>query len=316
VARPAAEPAAVRPAAEPAAVRSWLRTAQACLELTKPRIVLLILFTGLPALLMAARGFPPAGVFWATLIGTALAAASGSAFNHYVDRDIDRLMRRTARRPLPAGVLTPAQALGLGAGLGALSWLILATWTNLLAAGLALLSIVYYAVIYSAWLKRRTPQNIVIGGGAGSSAPLIAWAAVTGGIELPAVVLACVVFLWTPPHFWALSLYRRDDYLRARLPMLPVTHGEAETRRQILIYSVALVPVTLLPVLLRVAGAFYAVPALLLGLAFVHDAARLCRTAAVADAVHLFRYSILYLFLLFALLTLDVGLRAWGGGWS
>ncbi len=291
---------------------SALRVAQGYLELTKPRIVLLILMTGLPALLMASQGMPPARLFWATIVGTALAAASGSAFNHYVDRDIDRLMRRTARRPLPSGLLSPPQALGFAFLLAALSWAVLTAWVNLLAAWIAMASIVYYAVIYSIWLKRRTPQNIVIGGGAGASAPLIAWAAVTGRIELPAVILACIVFFWTPPHFWALSLYRRDDYLRAGIPMLPVTHGEEETRRQIVIYAVALVPVTLLLVPLRAAGPLYGIPALALGAWFVCDALRLLRTGSIPRALHLFRFSILYLFLIFVLLTVDAAVRSMG----
>ena len=290
-----------------------LRLALAYLELTKPRIVALILMTGVPALLMAAQGLPSARIGWAALLGTALAAASGSSFNHYIDRDIDRLMRRTARRPLPAGILTPAQALGFAFLLAALSWTVLAAWTNLLAAAIAMASIFYYAVVYSAWLKRRTPQNIVIGGGAGASAPLIACAAVSGHVELSAIVLASIIFLWTPPHFWALALYRRDDYVRAGLPMLPVTHGEAETRRHIAIYSGVLVPVTLLPVLLRVAGPVYGIPALALGAGFVVYAARLLRTGATPRAIQLFRYSILYLFMIFLLLTLDVVLRTLGG---
>src|SRR5262245_63674541 len=183
-----------------------------------------------------------------------MAAGSVASFNHFLDRDIDARMRRPAMRPLPSGVLPPHHALVVGFGLAALAWVTLVLCANLLAAVIAMASIVYYAVIYSLWLKRRTPQNIVIGGGAGASAPLIAWAAVTGRIELPAILLASIVFFWTPPHFWALSLYRRDDYLRAGLPMLPVTHGEEETRRQIALYSLALVPVTLALAALGLAG--------------------------------------------------------------
>ena len=291
---------------------SALRIAQAYLELTKPRIVLLILMTGIPALLMAAQGLPSPRLFWATLLGTALAAGAGSSFNHFVDRDIDRLMRRTERRPLPLGVLRPAQALGFGFTLTALSWAVLAGWTRLPAAAIAMASIFYYAVVYSVWLKRRTPQNIVIGGGAGAMAPLIAWAAVTGRVELPAVVLAAIVFFWTPPHFWALALNRRDDYLRAGVPMLPVSHGEEETRRQIAVYSVALVPVTLLPVLLRTAGPIYGIPALAMGGAFVARALRLLRSRSGADASRLFGFSIVYLFVIFALLTVDVSVRTLG----
>jgi protoheme IX farnesyltransferase len=285
------------------------RRASAYLELTKPRIVALVLLTGLPALLAATGGRPPLGLLIGTLAGIGLAAASAACFNHYVDRDIDGLMRRTAKRPLPAGILPPSHALALGGVLAALSWMVLIMVANLAAALLAMSSIFYYAVVYSVWLKRRTPQNIVIGGGAGATAPLIAWVATTGRLELPAIVMAAIVFLWTPPHFWALSLYRREDYARAGIPMLPVTHGEPETRRQILLYTLALVPVTLALVPLGFAGLLYGVSALMLGGVFIHRAVRLQRTAAVVDAVWLFRFSILYLFALFFVLTIDAGLR-------
>jgi protoheme IX farnesyltransferase len=172
-------------------------------------------------------------------------------------------------------------------------------------------SIAYYALFYTVWLKRRTPQNIVIGGGAGASAPLIAWAAVTGEVSVAAVLLAAIVFFWTPPHFWALSLYRRDDYARAGIPMLPVTHGEDETRRQIVIYSLLLVPITLSVWWLGVTGPVYGIPASMLGGVFLFLAERLRRRPSTPHAVQLFRFSILYLFLLFALLTLDVVVRAW-----
>ncbi len=291
--------------ATPAVAPDVRRVALAWLELTKPRIVMLVLFTGVPALLLAARGMPSAGVFWGALAGIALSAASAASFNHWYDRDIDALMRRTATRPLPAGVLPPASALALGFALAALSWLVLTTTANTLAAVLAMVSIFYYAVVYTMWLKRRTPQNIVIGGGAGASAPLIAWAAVTGRLELPAVLMAAIVFFWTPPHFWALSLYRRDDYVRAGLPMLPVTHGEPETRKQILLYSLVLVPVTLALVPSGLVGPVYVVPAALLGALFVAGAERLRRQPTTPHAVQLFRFSILYLFALFLCLTVD-----------
>lgn len=291
-----------------------MRIAAAYLELTKPRIVMLIVLTAVPALLMANRAFPGEAVFWGTLLGIALAAGSAASFNQYLDRDIDGLMRRTARRPLPAGILAPWQALATGFVLAALAWVTLVVFGNLLAAVIGMLSIVYYVVIYTAWLKRRTPQNIVIGGGAGASAPLIAWAAVTGTVGLPAVALAAVVFLWTPPHFWSLALRRRDDYLRAGIPMLPVTHGEAETRRQILIYTLALIPATLALAPMGAAGPVYWVPAALLGGAFALQAARLVRAAEDSGAMRLFGFSILYLFLLIAALILDAALRAGHGG--
>ena len=283
------------------------RTALAYLELTKPRIVLLVLLTGVPALLLAARGLPDLRTVLGAILGTALAAASAAAFNHVFDRDLDAVMVRTRNRPLPTGVLTPAQGLAFAFLLAGLSWIVLAAWTNLLAAAVGLLSIAYYALVYTVWLKRATPQNIVIGGGAGATAPLIAWAAVTGRIELTAIVLALIVFFWTPPHFWALALYRREDYARAGIPMLPVTHGEEETRRQILLYTLGLVPVTLVPVGLGAAGMIYALPALGLGALFAWFAFRLYRTRETGRAVRLFRFSILYLFALFTALGIDAG---------
>jgi len=294
---------------------SAARQAAAYLELTKPRITALVVFTGVPALLLAAHGMPAPGVLVGTLLGIIASSASASCFNMYFDMDIDALMRRTASRPLPAGILPPSSALGLGFVLAGLSWVVLIMSANLLAALIAMASIFYYAIVYTVWLKRRTPQNIVIGGAAGASAPLIAWAAVTGGVGLPAVLLSGIVFLWTPPHFWALSLYRREDYERAGLPMLPVSHGEPETRRQILLYSLVLVPVTLGLWPLGFAGPVYTVPAAVLGGAFIYYAARLKRSGDTNHAIRLFRYSIAYLFLLYLLLTADAVMRIASHAW-
>jgi len=285
------------------------RRLRAYVELAKPRISMLVVMTAVPALLIAARGFPGARVFFGTLLGTVLAAGSAASFNMYFDRDLDARMRRTAARPLPAGVLAPASALGLGFALAALSWLTLELCGNLLAAAIGMLSIFYYAIVYTVWLKRRTPQNIVIGGGAGASAPLIAWAAVTGTVGAPALLLFAIIFLWTPPHFWALSLYRREDYERAGLPMLPVTHGEEETRRQILLYSIALVAATLAVAPLAGLGVVYGTAATALGAAFLWGAWRLFRERSSKQAVWLFRYSILYLFVLFVCLSIDAVAR-------
>jgi len=298
-------------AASETAAGGWRRKALAYLELTKPRIVLLVLLTGVPALLLAARGFPDLRTVVGAILGTALAAASAAAFNHVLDRDLDAVMLRTRRRPLPAGTLTPAQGLVFAFLLAGLSWWVLDAWTNRLAALVGLASIFYYAVVYTVWLKRATPQNIVIGGGAGATAPLIAWAAVTGRIELTAIALAAIVFFWTPPHFWALALYRREDYARAGIPMLPVTHGEEVTRRQILLYTLALVPITLAPAGIGEAGLIYAIPALGLGAAFAWFAWKLWRTREVARAVRLFRFSILYLFVLFVALGADAAVGGW-----
>jgi len=281
------------------------RVALAYLELAKPSIVLLVLLTGVPALLMASPALPSPAKFLGVMAGIALAAASAASFNHYFDRDIDALMRRTARRPLPSGTLPPSSALGMGFVLAGLAWVLLLAFGNLLAGVIGVVSIAYYALFYTVWLKRRTPQNIVIGGGAGASAPLIAWAAMTGHVALPAVLLAAIVFFWTPPHFWALSLYRRDDYARAGIPMLPVTHGEDETRRQILLYTLGLVPLTLLIVPLGVAGWFYGVPALLLGAGFIGFAVRLRTRPSTPHAVAVFRFSILYLFALYLFMAVD-----------
>ena len=278
------------------ALRAWL-------ELTKPRIVTLVLFTALPALVLA--GPSSARVFWGALVGIALSAASAAAFNHYYDRDIDARMIRTRARPLPSGILPPVAALGLGFTLAALSFAVLWTTCHPLAAAIAMASIFYYAVVYTVWLKRRTPQNIVIGGGAGASAPLIGWAAVSGHVGLPAVLMAAVIFLWTPPHFWALSLYRREDYARAGLPMLPVTHGEAATRLQILLYTLVLVAASLLVAPPSGLGLLYVVPAALLGGWFVREAFLLHRFPSTSAAIRLFRYSILYLFVLFLIMFLD-----------
>ena len=293
----------------PVAAPSQARVLLAWLELTKPRIVSLVLFTGLPALLLAGgRSLSPT-VFWGALVGIALSAAAAAAFNHYYDRDIDALMIRTRSRPLPAGVLPPAAAAALGITLAWTSWVVLSVTCNTFAAMLAMTSIFYYAVVYTVWLKRRTPQNIVIGGGAGASAPLIAWAAATGRLELPAVLMASIIFLWTPPHFWALSLYRREDYLRAALPMLPVTHGEPATRRAILGYSLVLVVTTLAIVPLARLGILYAVAAGVLGAWFVIEALRLHRSPSIPRAIALFRYSIVYLFALFLVMAVDAAWR-------
>jgi protoheme IX farnesyltransferase len=289
------------------------RSFAAWLDLTKPRIVSLVLFTGFPALLLARGSMPTPRVFWGALAGIALSAASGAAFNHYFDRDIDALMSRTRTRPLPMGLVPPAGAAALGLTLGWLSYVILCVTCNVLAASIAMLSIVYYAGVYTAWLKRRTPQNIVIGGAAGASAPLIAWAAVTGHVGVPAVLLSSIIFLWTPPHFWALSLYRREDYQRAGIPMLPVTHGEPATRRAILTYAVVLVAVTLIAGPLAGFGLGYLVAAALLGAWFIAGAARLQREPSTPRAMKLFRFSIAYLFALFLAMLAEAIVRVLRG---
>lgn len=275
-------------------------------ELTKPRIVLLILITTAAGMSVAARGSPDGGLLAWTLLGTALTAAAGGVLNCYVDRDIDRLMERTRRRPLPAGRIPPRAALAFGLLLALSGPPLLWARVNAVAALLALGGLVYYVVVYSIWLKRRTPRNVVIGGAAGAVGPLIGWAAVTGQVDLPAVLLFLVIFLWTPAHFWALALYTQDDYRRAGIPMLPVVHGEAETRRQIVLYSAAAVIAALLLLPLGVVGWVYAAAASLLGGGLLALAVRLWRRPRPGLDRRLFAYSIAYLALLFAAAVGDV----------
>ncbi|MBI4496861.1 MAG: protoheme IX farnesyltransferase [Chloroflexi bacterium] len=298
--------AAVAPAPAPVfEAVSWRRMALAYVALTKPRIIWLLLVTTLGAMLVAAEGLPPLALVLWTMLGGALGAGSANAINCYLDRDIDTLMRRTNERPIPAGLVTPTSALGFGLALGLLSFTILTAFVNLLAALLTMAGLLFYVFVYTRWLKRTTPSNIVIGGAAGAVPPLVGWAAVTGEISLLAVYLFAIIFFWTPPHFWALSLLIRREYERARIPMLPVVRGDEETRRQILRYTVLLVALTVALVSIGLMGGFYLAAALVLGGLFLYYAARLRREATTAAARRLFQYSILYLVLLFAAMVLD-----------
>ena len=290
-------------------VRSWRQRASAYLALTKPRIIELLLITTVPAMMLAERGVPPVGLMAATLVGGAMAAGSANAINCYLDRDIDEVMRRTRRRPLPGGEVTPERALSFGFWLGAVSFFFLAITVNVLAASLSLAAIGFYVFVYTLWLKRTSTQNIVIGGAAGAVPALVGWAAVTGTVGLPALVLFAIVFIWTPPHFWALAMQYRSDYRAAGVPMLPVVRGEEETRRQILLYSLLLFAATMAMVPLAGMGALYTASAVVLGGAFVHRALRLWRERSAALAVSLFRFSIVYLALLFAAVAADGVLR-------
>jgi heme o synthase len=281
--------------------------------LMKPRVMALAVFTALVAFLIAPGGLDP---LRATLAMLAIAAGAGAAgaLNMWCDADIDALMTRTAGRPIPRGRIAPAEALGFGLVLAGGAVAALAIVANALAAGLLAFTILFYVVVYTAWLKRRTPQNIVIGGAAGALPPVVGWAAATGDIGLAPIVLFLIIFLWTPPHFWALALNRRDDYARAGVPMLPVVAGHAATVRQILLYSFLLVPASLLPCALGFAGAPYGVTAWLLSTAFLLLAFRL-RISREVDrrAAHrLFIFSIVYLFLLFVALLVDHGSRLAG----
>lgn len=274
-------------------------------ELTKPKVVALILFTALAGMLLATPGMVPLPTLFFGLFGIGLCAGAGAALNHVVDRRIDALMDRTRRRPLPSGDLDARHAVALALGMAAVSMLILIVFVNPLTAFLTFTAFIGYAVIYTIYLKRATPQNIVWGGIAGAMPPLLGWTAVTGEVAIEGLVLALLVFIWTPPHFWALAIKRRDEYARADIPMLPVTHGLTYTKLQILIYSLLLLWVSLVPFMIHMSGLLYLVGALGLGLGFVYHSVRLLRSGGDALAMRTFGYSILYLFLLFAFLLAD-----------
>ncbi len=272
--------------------------------LLKPRVVSLVVFTGLVGLFLAPGGIHLVLAVIAVFC-IALGAGAAGAINMWYERDIDARMRRTMHRPLPAGRMNPGEALGFGAVLAVGSVALMGLALNWIAASLLAASILFYVFVYTIWLKRRTPHNIVIGGAAGAFPPIIGWAAVTGDIGLLPVLLFFIVFMWTPPHFWALSLYRCDDYERAGVPMLPVVAGARETKRQILFYTVALLPISLLPSFLGLAGAIYGIGAALLGLVFLFTAVQVARAEGDAAAKRMFAYSLLYLFGIFALLLAD-----------
>jgi heme o synthase len=276
--------------------------------LTKPRVQLLLLLTTVTTMYVA--GDPSLSLVALTVVGGYLSAGGAGAVNHYWDRDIDARMARTATRPIPSGRVSPRAALLYGVALAALSFLLLATTVNLLSAFLALAGFLGYVLVYTMWLKRTTPQSIVIGGAAGAVPPLVGWSAVTGGLDPAALYLFAIVFYWTPPHFWALSLLMKDEYARVGVPMMPVVHGEAETRRQIVLYTALLVVLTLLPVAFGFFGALYAVAAVALGGAFLTLAIRLQRRADRPSALRTYLYSLAYLALLFCAMVLDAQLLA------
>jgi protoheme IX farnesyltransferase len=274
--------------------------------LTKPRIMSLLLITGFCGMIVGAGGWPGTGLVLAAMGGLALACGGASALNHVLDRDIDPLMgERTARRPVASGRVAPSHALEFGLALSAFSFVLLATTTNVLTAALALVGNLFYVLVYTRWLKRTTTQNIVIGGAAGAVPPLVGWAAATGNLTLPAVFLFLIVFFWTPPHFWALALLIREQYAAAKVPMLPVVRGERETTRQIVLYSLVLVAISLLPVVWHTLGLVYLVAAIVLGGLFVALAVGLRVDASRRRAGLLFHYSLLYLALLFVAMAVD-----------
>jgi heme o synthase len=288
-------------------------TVGAYVALTKPRIIELLLVTTVPAMVIAERGLPSPWLVLATLIGGTLSAASANTINCYLDRDIDLLMRRTARRPLPAHRVEPGRALWFGLALGAGGFAWLALTVNLLAALLATFAILFYVFVYTLGLKRRSTQNIVIGGAAGAMPVLVGWAAVTGKVEIPALVLFAIVFYWTPPHFWALSMRYADDYRAAGVPMLPAVRGGRETSHQILYYTVLLVALTLLMFPAGRMGPIYLVSALVLGAVFIWRAARLWNRTSGTEGFSLFKFSNQYLTLLFAAMALDALVGGAGG---
>jgi heme o synthase len=283
------------------------------LELTKPKVVALITFTAIVGTLLASPGVPPLEPLIIGNLGIALAAACAATINHLLDARIDAQMARTRARPLPAGQLSERAAVTFAAVLGLTAMTLLAFLVNLLTAVLTFCSLIGYAVVYTVWLKRATSQNIVIGGAAGAAPPVLGWTAVTGSVEPNALLLFLIIFVWTPPHFWALAIARRDEYARAGIPMLPVTHGVEFTRLQVLLYTVLLVVVTLLPYLTRMSGLVYLAAALALNAGFLYYALALKISARAELPMRVFRFSVNYLMWLFAALLVDHYLPALRG---
>lgn len=273
--------------------------------LSKPLIVVLLLVTTYGGLVAGSKAWPSASLTFWTMLGGALAAAGSSAMNQYIDRELDKNMQRTSRRPLAEGRLTAAEGLSYGLALCLISYYVMAVFVNLLAALLSLAGIFYYVLFYSVWLKKATVQNIVIGGGAGAIPPMVGWAAATGHLGLAAWILFAIVFMWTPPHFWALAIVRLKDYERAGVPMMPVVRGEAETRRQILIYTVELIAVTLLLPIFDLAGMFYLISAIVLGLALLYAAWRVWKVGGNKVAWRMYRWSSMYLAFIFLAIMID-----------
>jgi protoheme IX farnesyltransferase len=289
-----------------ASAGSWRSAISDYLEMTKPKVQSLLLFTTIATMYVA--GEPSLGLVALTCLGGALSAGGAGAINHALDRDLDRVMRRTADRPVASGRVSARAAITFGVLLGCASFALLALAVNPLAAVLAMSGLLGYVLVYTLWLKRSTPQNIVIGGAAGAVPPLVAWAAVTGGLDGTPLYLFAIVFFWTPPHFWSLSLLMKDEYARAGVPMLPVVRGEAETRRQILLYAILLYAVSQLPFCAGAFGLVYLAGSVLLGAAFILGAVRLMRRADRRSALRLYLFSLAYLALLFGVMVADVRL--------
>jgi len=290
--------------------------------LLKPRVMSLVVFTALVGLLVAPVPVHPV-VALASILFIALGAGASGALNMWWDADIDAVMRRTAKRPVPAGLVAGGEALGLGLALSGIAVVMLWLASNLLAAGLLAFTIFFYAVVYSMWLKRLTPQNIVIGGAAGAFPPMIGWAVATGGVSIESALMFALIFMWTPPHFWALALFMKDDYSKAGVPMLTVTHGRKSTRAHVLVYTILLAPVALAAAFTSIGGPVYLAISAALNAGFLYGAWRIWRrdeAAAEADAYRVekqvFRFSLYYLFLHFGAFLLEAALRSFGlGGW-
>jgi protoheme IX farnesyltransferase len=279
------------------------------LELCKPRVVVLIVFTAVVGMFLSVPGWPPLVSLLAGTVGIGLAASSAAAVNHLLDHRIDAKMARTKRRPLASGKLTEKNVLVFALSLGVLAMVILVVLVNPLTAALTFLSLIGYAIVYTVWLKRATPQNIVIGGAAGAAPPVLGWTAVTGSLDPQALLLFLIIFIWTPPHFWALAIYRKDEYALVDIPMLPVTHGAAFTRLQILLYTVLLIIVTTLPYLTHMSGIVYLAGVTVLNLGFLWYALRMMVSKDILLPMYTFAFSITYLMVLFLFLLIDHYMR-------
>jgi protoheme IX farnesyltransferase len=284
---------------------SLRETLAAYIALTKPRIIELLLVTTFPAMVVAADGLPDLWIAAATLLGGALAAGGANTINCYLDRDIDAIMRRTHSRPIPAGLIAPERALAFGISLSVIAFVFLALSVNLLTAVLAVSAILFYVFIYTLWLKRSTVENIVIGGAAGAVPPLCGWAAVTGGLDAAPLIMFAIVFLWTPPHFWALAIGYTNDYASAGVPMLPVMHGAVEARRRSLVYAVVTVATTLALYLTGDVGVVYLAVAIVSGACFLWLAWQQVRLGTTRAAMRLFHFSIYYLAIIFVAMVVD-----------
>jgi heme o synthase len=274
-------------------------------EMCKPRVVMLMILTSMAGMFLAVPGMVPLDILILGNIGIALVAASGAVVNHLIDHKVDLLMKRTHNRPIPQGRVDLRQAGIFAAAIGIMGMVILLYWVNPLSAWLTLASFVGYAFIYTGYLKRATPQNIVIGGLSGAMPPLLGWSAVTGSIEPGALILVLIIFAWTPPHFWALAIHRKDEYARTGIPMLPVTHGEHHTKIHIILYTIIMVLVSILPYLTGMSGPLYLLAAVVLGSGFLYWSLRLMFRPAPSTAMDTFRYSIVYLMVLFVVLLVD-----------